>query len=98
LARSLWRLAGRTALPLDVAVVNEVVSRAWKARPVPSLCPDATPLPQVSASVDRPLLSVSDRQMPMLRAHGGHGRRGLTALQRGGDGHKLNRRVKARPR
>ena len=43
---------------------------------------------------DRPLLSVSDRRMPMLRARGGHGRRGSTALQRGGDGHKLNWRVR----
>ena len=32
--------------------------------------------------------------MPVLRARGGHGRRGPTALQRGGDGHKLNRRVR----
>jgi hypothetical protein len=72
----------------------EPASRAWKARPVLSSGPDATPMPQVKASVDRPLLSVSDRQMPMLRARGGHGRRGRTALQRGGDGHKLNRRVR----
>src|SRR4029450_12819827 len=28
------------------------------------------------------------------RARGGHGRRGPTALQRGGDGHKLSRRVR----
>src|SRR5215211_6779219 len=28
------------------------------------------------------------------RACGGHGRRGPTALQRGGDGHKFNRRVR----
>jgi hypothetical protein len=41
-----------------------------------------------------PLLTVSDRQMPMLRARGGHGRRGPTALRRGGDGHKVNRRVR----
>jgi hypothetical protein len=32
--------------------------------------------------------------MPVLRARGGHGRRGPTVLQRGGDGHKLNRRVR----
>jgi len=32
--------------------------------------------------------------MPVPRARGGHGRRGSTALQRGGDGHKLNRRVR----
>jgi SAM-dependent methyltransferase len=32
--------------------------------------------------------------LPVLRARGGHGRRRPTALQRGGDGHKLNRRVR----
>jgi hypothetical protein len=67
-------------------------SRAWKARPVPSSQPGSMPMPQVTASWDRPLLTVSDRQMPMLRARGGHGRRGPTARQRG-DGHKPNRRV-----
>ena len=49
---------------------------------------------QLTASRDCPLLSVRDRLGPMLRARGGHGRRGPTALQRGGDGHKLNRRVR----
>jgi hypothetical protein len=49
---------------------------------------------QVRAACCRPLLPVSDRQLPMLPARGGHGRRGPTALQRGGDGHKLNRRVR----
>jgi hypothetical protein len=34
------------------------------------------------------------RQMPVLRARGGHGRRGPTAFQHGGDGHKLNWRVR----
>ena len=67
---------------------------AWKARPVPSSWPDATPVAQVSPAGDRPLLSVGDRQMPVPRARGGHGRRGSTALQRGGDSHKLNRRVR----
>jgi len=46
-------------------------------------------MPQLRPSSDRPLLTVSDRQMPMLRARGGHGRRGSTPLQRGGDGRKL---------
>jgi hypothetical protein len=49
--------------------------------------------------------TLGDRRCPMLsvvvgwdvapmwpRARGGHGRRGPTALQHGGDGHKLNRR------
>jgi hypothetical protein len=71
----------------DVAPVWPRRSRAWKARPVPSSWPNPAPLPQVRASADRPLLSVSDRQMPMLRARGGHGRRESTApLQRGGNG------------
>jgi hypothetical protein len=78
----------------DVAPMWPQRSRAWKARPVPSSRPDASPMPQVRASVDRPVLSAIDRQGPMLRARGGHGRRGSTALQRGGDGYKLNRRVR----
>jgi hypothetical protein len=49
---------------------------------------------QVRSVRDRPLLTVRDRQMPVLWARGGHGRRGPTALQRGSDGHKLNRRVR----
>jgi len=44
---------------------------------------------QVRSVCNRPLLTVRDRQMPVLRARGGHGRRGPTALQGGGDGHKL---------
>ena len=51
-------------------------SRAWKARPVPSSRPDASPMPQARSSVDRPVLSVSNRQIPMLRAYGGHGAAG----------------------
>jgi hypothetical protein len=50
-------------------------SQAWKARPVPPSRPDPTPMAQVRAACCRPLLTVSDRQLPMLRAHGGHGRR-----------------------
>ena len=49
---------------------------------------------QVRTACCRPLLTVSDRQWLMLRARGGHGRRGPTALQLGGDGYKLNRRVR----
>jgi hypothetical protein len=51
-------------------------------------------MPQVSAACCRPLLTVRDRQMPVLWARGGHGRRGPTGRQRGGDGHKLNWRVR----
>jgi hypothetical protein len=81
-------------LPVECGPDVAPRSRAWKARPVPSFRPDATPLPQVRASSDRPLLSVSDRQLPALRVRGGHSRREPTALQRGGDGHKLNWRVR----
>src|SRR5512132_810999 len=70
-------------------------SPAWKARPVLSSRPDGTPMAQVSPAGDRPLLSVGDRQLPVLRARGGQGRRGPTEVRRGGDGHKLNRRVRA---
>jgi hypothetical protein len=78
----------------DVARVWPRPSRAWKARSVPSSWPDATPTPQVRTSWDRPLLPVSDRQMPVLRACGGHSRRGRTWLGPGSDGHKLNRTVR----
>jgi hypothetical protein len=72
----------------------EPASRAWKARPVPSSWPDATPMAQVRRTCVGPLLTVRDRQMPVLRARGGHGRRGRSGLGRGGDGHTLNRRVR----
>jgi hypothetical protein len=49
---------------------------------------------QARASLDRPLLTVGDPQSPVLRARGGHGRRGRSWLRRGSDGHKLNRRVR----
>jgi hypothetical protein len=64
-------------------------SRAWKARPGIRLSRDAWPFAQLSTPPHRPLLSVGDRQRPMLRARGGHGRRGRAALQRGGEGHQL---------
>jgi hypothetical protein len=83
-------LGGRMERVLGI----EPTSRAWKARPVPAFRPDATPMTQVRAACCRPLLSVSDRQLPMLRARGGHGRQGPSALQHGGDGHELNRRVR----
>src|SRR5215211_468812 len=92
-----WVTAGarrEPAVPDAVRTQRGPGSRAWKARPVPWSWPDPAPLPQARVSVDRPLLTVSDRQMPMLRARGGHGRRGPAALQRDGDGHKLNRRVR----
>jgi hypothetical protein len=72
----------------------ELASRAWKARPVSSSGADDTPMAQVSPARDRPLLTVTDRQMPLLRARGGHGRRGQSWFQRAGDGHKLDRRVR----
>ena len=59
----------------------------------PSFGPDSAPLLQVKASMDRPWLTVSDRQMPMLRAGGGHGRRGRRSSKPGGDGHQLYRRA-----
>jgi hypothetical protein len=45
--------------------------------------------------MDRELLSVGDRQGPTLRARGGHGRLGRPWLCHRGNGHKLNRRVRA---
>ena len=69
------------------------VARAWKVRPSSPLSRDPTPLAQVRWVCDRPLLTVRDRQVPVLRARGGHGRRGQYWLQRGSDGHKLNRRA-----
>jgi hypothetical protein len=78
----------------DVARMWPQQSRAWKARPGTPFSRDPTPMAQVRSVCNRPLLTVRDRQMPVLRARGGHGRRGPTALQGGGDGHKLNRRVR----
>jgi len=48
---------------------------------------------QLRASPDRPLLSVRDRQLPVLRARGGHGRRGRRRSKPAGDGHQLDWRV-----
>ena len=72
----------------------EPASRAWKARPGSPLSRDPTPMAQVRSVCDRPLLTVKDRQIPTLRARGGHGRRGRNRPQPGSDGHKLNRRVR----
>jgi hypothetical protein len=69
-------------------------SRAWKARPGTPLSRDATPMAQVKALLERPLLSVGDREGPLLRARGGHGRRGSRWLGSGSGGHKLYRRVR----
>jgi hypothetical protein len=78
----------------DVAPMWPRRSRAWKARPGSASTPHASPMAQVIPSSDRPLLTVADRQLPMLRARGGHGRRGRTRLGRCSDGHHLNRRVR----
>jgi hypothetical protein len=49
---------------------------------------------QVRPAINGPLLTVGARQAPVLRARGGHGRRGPSALHRGSDGHHLNQRVR----
>jgi hypothetical protein len=72
-------------------------SRAWKARPGNPSGWDASPMALLSASLDRPLLSVGDRQGPVLRARGGHGRRGRRWLQPGSNGHQLDWRVRPIP-
>jgi SRSO17 transposase len=64
--------------------------------PLPPPCGPPTPaarLAQLRPFWDRPLLTVSDRQMPMLRARRGHGRRGRHSLQRCSNGHQLHWRV-----
>jgi hypothetical protein len=61
-------------------------SRAWKACPTRPSSRDAAPRAQVSSSADQPLLTVRNRQTPVLRAHGGHGRRGPTQLAPGATG------------
>jgi hypothetical protein len=47
-----------------------------------------------SPALDRPMLTVRNRQAPMLRARGGHGRRGPTRLGPGDNGRQLGRRVR----
>jgi hypothetical protein len=79
-------------VPFTMTTVS--LARARKARPGSPSTPDDSPMTQLSASPDRPLLSVGDRQGPMLRARGGHVRRGRTRLGRGSDGYELNRRVR----
>jgi hypothetical protein len=64
----------------DVAPVWPGRSRAWKTRPGSPYTPDAAPLPQARLSGEGPLFTVRYRQAPMLRARGGHGRRGRTWL------------------
>ena len=81
--------AARTQrFPMPCGPSTDQGSRAWKTRPDSPLTPDASPLPQVRWSCGGPLLTVRNRQAPMLQARGEHGRRGPTTLQRGGDGHK----------
>src|SRR5918994_110336 len=92
-ARSAASRLPSAAIRLFVARMWPRWSRAWKARPVPSTSPAATPMPQVRASWDRPLLTVSDRRMPMLRARRARPARTKLA-RRSSDGHKLNRRVR----
>ena len=64
----------------DPVVRGPDVAPMWPAgpelgrRPGIRLSRDAWPLAQLSPSLDRPLLSVGDRQGPMLRARRGHGR------------------------
>ena len=55
------------------------------------------PLAQLNGPLDEPLLSVGDREGPLLRHAGGHGRRGRTRLGPGGDGRQLDRRVRSVP-
>src|SRR5215218_5699937 len=71
----------------DVAPMWPRRSRAWKARPGGLLNRNAAPMAQLRAAPDRPLLSVGDRWVPLLRARGGHGWQERTWLRRGGDGH-----------
>jgi hypothetical protein len=58
----------------DVAPMWPRWSQSWKARPGSPFMPDAPPVPQVSPSRHRPLLTVRDRPLPVLRVRGGHGR------------------------
>jgi hypothetical protein len=78
----------------DVARMWPRWSRAWKARPGSPFRPDGWQMAQLSPSPDRPLLSVGDHQGPVLRARGGHGRRGRRWLWPGSNGHQLDRRVR----
>jgi hypothetical protein len=88
-----WLVSWENAEPLVTvlsAAIRSIVARmwpqrgpglrAWKARPGSPSTPDTTPMAQVRSVWDRPLLTVADRQMPMLRARRGHGRRGPTWL------------------
>jgi hypothetical protein len=81
------------AVPDAVRTQHGPGSRAWKARPAPPVSRHATPMAQRRASRDGPLLSVEDLGVPVLRARGGHGRRGRTRLGRCSDGRHLNRTV-----
>jgi hypothetical protein len=69
---------------LDVAPMWPQRSRAWKARPDTPFSWDASPTTQLSASPDRPRLSIADCQGPVLRAREGHGRQGRTWFGRDG--------------
>jgi hypothetical protein len=82
------------ATALERVTGIEPASRAWKARPGTPLSRDATPTAQLSAPANRPLLSVGNRQRPLLRARGGHGRRGPSWFAPSSHGRHLNRRVR----
>jgi hypothetical protein len=74
----MWPVSWEESGPLVTAVVwcDPVVcglmwpqrSRPWKARPGSPLSRDPTPMAQVKSVCDGPLLTVRDRQLPMLRA------------------------------
>jgi hypothetical protein len=87
-------VAGLPVLMVERVTGIEPASRAWKARPGTPLGRGTTPMGQLTTSRHGPLLSVGDRQEPLLRARGGHSRRGRSWFRRGGNGHKLNRRMR----
>jgi hypothetical protein len=68
-------------------------SRAWKARQGSPLSRHASRMPQFSAPLNRPLLSVGNHKGPMLRAPRGHGRQVRPRSTHGGGGHQLDRKV-----
>jgi hypothetical protein len=68
--RPRWQaLIEGAAAPCRLAVVEyeaPVRSRAWKVRPVPSSRPDATPMAQVRSGCDQTVVTMRDRQLPVL--------------------------------
>jgi hypothetical protein len=93
-----WRAGGDRCCPLRSGCLwpgcgPDVAQRSERVRRIPAVPPPLTPhRPRRSdAHANRPLLSVRGLH---IRARGGHGWRGPTRLRRGGDSHKLNRRVR----